>query len=70
VAVRVRVFVGVALLRVHGDDAAVLGNCAVHVFKLHGSVADVEAFGEQVVETAERAFAGGRREILDQHVAA
>jgi hypothetical protein len=50
--------------------AVLVGVFAAHVLKLHGSVTDLEALVQNLVDLPEDRVAGGRRHVLDQDVAA
>ena len=66
----VMVRLAVLILRFHRNRAAGLGNRAAHVLELHGRMEDMETVGEHGVQAAQYHIAGGRGNVLDQHMAA
>ena len=53
---------------IHRDDATRFRHRTVHMFKLHGRMADVEFIEQHVIDIVEHTVAGGRRDILDEHM--
>src|SRR5262245_37157152 len=57
------------LRRVHRDSASAFGDGATDMLELDGSVVDVEAVGEHVIQAEQDDVAAGGRDVFDQHMA-